>query len=201
MRVWQIARWVLLVLWIAAMAVFFARVFSGPEDTWIRDASGRWIAHGHPAGPPPPVGYQPPAAERTLPAFLLAFFATGLLAAVLLSGRSPAGADSLNRGIRYFGTVSIVSTVLAIGLAIGVAVTLLTSRGAMLNDPTLIILCLAGVAMLLKLLSWHADSTKKVLEAHYDLKRQLALLQDTVERMSPGRANMGGSATNVANST
>jgi hypothetical protein len=184
MRLWQIGRWVLLIVWFAAMSLLFARLFSGPEDTWIKDGGGRWVAHGHPAGPPPPLGYHAPAGEQTVPIVLLCLFAAGLVAAVLLSGRSPAGVDALSRSIRYFGTVSIISTILAIGVATGVAATLFTARGAPFDDPTLVILCLLGVAMLLKLMSWHADSTKKVLEAHYDLKRQMGLLQDMVERLS-----------------
>ncbi|MGD0112954.1 MAG: hypothetical protein ABSD48_13925 [Armatimonadota bacterium] len=184
MKLWQIGRWVLLVLWFAAMSALFARLFSGPEDTWIKDTSGRWVAHGYPAGPPPPLGYHAPTSEQAVPIVLLSLFAVGLIAAVLFSGRSPAGADALSRSIRYFGSVSIISTVLAIGVAAGVAATLFSSRGAPFGDPALVILCLLGVAMLLKLLGWHADSTKKVLEAHYDLKRQMGLLQDMVERLS-----------------
>jgi hypothetical protein len=184
MRLWQIGRWVLLVLWFAAMSVLFARLFSGPEDTWIRDAGGRWVAHGHPAAPPPPLGYQAPVSERIVPVVLLGLFAAGLAAAVRLSGRSPAGANALSRSIRYFGALSMVSTILAIGVAVGTASALLSSRGALLNDPAVIVLCLIGTAMLLKLLSWYADNTKKVLEAHYDLKRQMAMLQEIVERLS-----------------
>jgi hypothetical protein len=118
---------------------------------------------------------------------LLALVGGGLIAAALLSGRSPAGADSLNRGIRYFGALSITSTVLAIGISVGLVVSVLSGLGAVFGDPALVVLCLIGLAMLLKVLSWHADSTKKVLEAHFDLKRQIALLQDTVERMGEAK--------------
>ncbi len=126
MRCWQVGRWVLLAVWALAMAVLFARTFSGPEDAWIRDASGRWVAHGHPRGPAPAASYQPPASERAVPIALLALVGGGLIAATLLSGRSPAGADSLNRGIRYFGALSITSTVLAVGIAVGLVVSVLS---------------------------------------------------------------------------
>jgi len=193
-RYWQIGRWVLLVVWALALALFLARVFSGPEDTYIRDASGKWVAHGHPAGPPPAASYQPPASERAVPTIVVALFAVGLMAAVFLSGRSPTGTDSLNRGIRYFGAVSIISTALAVCVAIGLVAGVFTGLGAAFQDPGLVILCLVGTAMLLKLLSWHADSTKKVLEAHYDLKRQMALLQDAVERLGAAGVQSSGGA-------
>lgn len=42
---------------------------------------------------------------------------------------------------------------------------------------------LLGLAGFLGLLGVDAHGTKKVLEAHYDLKRTAALLQDTVEQL------------------
>jgi hypothetical protein len=181
MKFWHVARWVLLVLWVLAVALVLVR---GPEDAWIRDASGQWVAHGHPAGPPPPADYEPPLYERALPFLFLGLVGAALLFAAFFVGRSPAGRDSLDRSIRYYGALSIVSTVLAVCLAIVLLVGLLTAPDSLQSEPGFIALCLGGVILLLKLLSWHADTTKRVLEAHYDLKRATALLQDTVERLA-----------------
>jgi len=181
MRAWQVARWFFLVAWALAFALLLARFFSGPEDGWIRDASGNWVAHGHPAGPSPAPGYRPPLVERAMPLMILALFALGLFAAALLGRRAPAGADALSRGIRYFGAVSIMSTFLAISIVAALAANLASGLGEALSHPAVVVICLLGAALALKLLSWHAESTKKVLEAHYDLKRQVALLQEAVE--------------------
>ncbi|MFC1490260.1 hypothetical protein ACFL6K_03530 [Candidatus Latescibacterota bacterium] len=33
------------------MTLGMARLFSGPEDTWIRNENGVWVLHGVPSGP------------------------------------------------------------------------------------------------------------------------------------------------------
>ncbi|MDH4180272.1 MAG: hypothetical protein OEV33_07150 [Armatimonadota bacterium] len=190
MTFWHVAKWVGLVVMVFVLAVTLARLFSGPEDTWIRDASGEWVAHGHPAGPPPPEDYRPPATERFIPWFVLAVAAVSLAAALLLSGRAPASREGLERNLRFYGALSLVSGALAVATAAGLVATLAQAffcgPGAepLPNQSLFLILTVAGFAALLGLLALHAQVTKKVLEAHYDLKRTAALLQDTVERLA-----------------
>ena len=186
MTFWHGAKWVALVLLTFMLAVTLARLFSGPEDTWVRDASGKWVAHGHPAGPPPPEDYRPPATERVLPWVVLPVAAVSLSAALLLSGRAPAGREALERNLRFYGALSLVSGALAAATAAGLVTTLAGCfwAGPLSNQSLFIILTIAGFAALLGLLALHAQVTKKVLEAHYDLKRTAMLLQDTVERLT-----------------
>ena len=194
MTFWHAVKWVGLVLVALVLAVGLARTFSGSEDGWVRDESGKWVAHGKPAGPPPAEDYRPPAAERVVPWVVLAAAAVGLGAALLLSGRAPASREGLERNLRFYGALSLVSGALAIATAAGL-VTALAGRfwaGPLSNQALFLILTVAGLAALLGLLALHAQGTKKVLEAHYDLKRTAALLQDTVERLSESLP--GGSA-------
>ena len=51
----------------------------------------------------------------------------------------------------------------------------------------LLVLLLCGLTAFLALLAAQAYGAKKVLEAHYDLKRTTALLQDTLERLNAAR--------------
>ncbi|HUU53852.1 MAG TPA: hypothetical protein VMY87_02940 [Armatimonadota bacterium] len=192
MKVWQVARWVLFVVWALAVALFLVR---GPEDTWIRSADGGWVAHGRPAGPPPAADYEPPLAERILPAVVLAVLGGAAVTTVFFAGRSPADRDALRRSIRYFGAVSIFASAFAVVLALVLIMGLSAELGAAFSDPGVVVLCLLGIAIMLKLLSWHADATKKLLEAHYDLKRMGQLLQETLERLATGPS--AGSAPGV----
>jgi len=192
MKVWNVARWVLLVVWALAVALVLVR---GPEDTWIRSANGQWVAHGHPAAPPPAADYVPPLSERILSALVLGLLGGAAVATVFFAGRSPADRDALRRSIRYFGAVSIFASALAVALALVIIIGLGAGLGAAFADPGVVVLCLVGIAIMLKLLSWHADATKKLLEAHYDLKRMGQLLQDTLERLAP--ASRAGSAPGV----
>ncbi|UCC67798.1 MAG: hypothetical protein JSV79_11880 [Armatimonadota bacterium] len=190
MSFWHVTKWVGLVIMVLVLAVTLARLFSGPEDAWVRDASGKWVAHGHPAGPPPAEDYRPPATERVLPLVVLVIAVAGLAAALLLSGRAPASREGLERNLRFYGALSLVSGALAVATAAALAATLAQGfccgPGAepLSNQSLFVILTAAGFAALLGLLALHAQVTKKVLEAHYDLKRTAALLQDTVERLA-----------------
>ena len=197
MSFWHAARWVGLVMVALVLAVGLARTFSGSEDGWVRDESGQWVAHGKPAGPPPAEDYRPPATERVVPWVVLAAAALGLGAALLLSGRAPASREGIERSLRFFGAVSIISGALAAALAFGLVAVLAggfccgPGVERLSNQILFVLLALGGLAAFLGLLALHAQGTKKVLEAHYDLKRTAALLQDTVERLSeslPGDA-------------
>jgi hypothetical protein len=188
MNSWHVTKWVALVALALLLALGAARLFSGPEDTWVRDSSGRWVAHGHPAGPPPAADYRPPATERFLPWLVLAIAAVGLAAAILLSGRALATRERIERSLRFFGALTFLSAALAAALAVGLLASLATGvccgpGGAPLSHQSLfLLLAVAGLAAFLGLLALHAQGTKKVLEAHYDLKRAIALLQETLER-------------------
>jgi len=187
-RFWQVARWVVLAVCLVALVLVFVR---GPEDTWIRDGQGNWVAHGHPAGLPPPVGYEAPAMERLGPFAALVVMVAALFAALFLTGRSPSGADALSSNIRYLGAVSIFGTAVTLLLVFVLVLGMATELGAAFRDPGLVVLTLLAVALTAKLLSWQAYTTRKVVEAHYDLKRAVALLQDTVERWRDAAGDKG----------
>ncbi len=185
MKFWHVARWVVLIVFAVILTLVLVR---GPEDTWVQDAAGHWVAHGHPGAPAPPPGYQPPAIETIGPVLFLILLMAGLAAAVLLSGRAPAGAERLDRDIRYFGAVTITCAFAAVALALAVIAGLAGSPGAPLFvDQTVIMLALLGTIVMLIMLTWHAYTTKKVLEAHYDLKRSVQLLQETLEQLKQSR--------------
>jgi hypothetical protein len=176
-------KWFALILLVLILAVGFARIFSGSEDGWIRDSSGRWVAHGHPAAPPPPADYTPPLPERVLPVLLLAVCISGLLAALFFSVRAPTNPPGLTRNLRFLGAVGISAAVLAGGLGLGLAISLFSGLAAALESPQAVILLLFGLMGLLALLAGQAHGTKKVLEAHYDLKRESALLRESIESL------------------
>jgi len=134
--------------------------------------------------------HRPPATERVVPWVVLAAAAAALGAALLLSGRAPASREGIERNLRFFGAVSIISGALAAALALGLVAILAGGFCCgpvveqLSNQSLFLLLALAGLAAFLGVLALHAQGTKKVLEAHYDLKRTAALLQDTVERLS-----------------
>ena len=184
MNPWNILKWGLLVMVALVLTVGLARLFSGSEDAWIKDESGQWVAHGHPAGPPPAADYQQPWSERVLPVVLLGTFGAAMLAAALWSSRSVATADNISRSLRLLGGVSIIAGILAASLGVAIAVSVAASGlGSVFDQPEILLPALLGLAAFLALLAANAHVAKKVLEAHYDLRRQAALMQDTVESL------------------
>jgi len=183
----RIAKWVLLLLLVTVVAVGLARLFSGPEDGWVRDASGKWVAHGHPAGPPPPDSYQPPLTERVVPWVVLGLFAVGGLVAAATSARARANRDELNHMVRVLGTVSTLAWISALCVMIGLASMLMNGLGSAFGDASLAVMVMSGIAAFLGLPGAQMHTAKKVLEAHYDLKRSVQLLQETVEQLARSR--------------
>lgn len=194
MNVWHVLKWAALVVLMLALTMVLARLFAGGEDSWVRAPDGTWVAHGHPAGPPPGPEYQTPWPERVLPWVLLAAFASGLLAAAVFASRAPASRESIDRSLRFAGGVSVISAFIASALLLALLVTFAAGLGAGWEEPlaeVALLLALLGGAAFLGLLSIQAYGVKKVLEAHYDLKRMGQLLQDTLERLDPA-SSAGG---------
>lgn len=183
MNPWNVLKWGVLVMAALVLTVGLARLFSGSEDAWIKDESGQWVAHGHPAGPPPAADYQQPWSERTLPVLLLGAFAAAMLATALWSSRSVATADNISRSLRFLGGLSIVAGTLAASLGVAIAVAVPSGLGPAFDQLEVIVVVLLGLTAFLALVAADAHVAKKVLEAHYDLRRQAALMQDTVERL------------------
>ncbi|MCJ7751465.1 MAG: hypothetical protein MUQ65_10290 [Armatimonadetes bacterium] len=197
MNVWHVVKWAALVVLMLALTMVLARLFAG-EDSWERAPDGRWVAHGHPAGPPPGPEYQTPWPERVIPWVLLAAFASGLLAAAVFASRVPASRESIDRSLRFAGGVSVISAFIAGALLLALLVTFAAGLGAGWEEPlaeVALLLALLGAAAFLGLLSIHAYGVKRILEAHYDLKRTGQLLQDALERLATGP--MTGSAPRV----
>lgn len=194
MRIWNAARWFGLVLVILVLAVGLARLFGG-EDTWVRDASGEWVAHGHPATLPPTASSEQPAWQRILPWAVLGIALLGLAAGTSLAKRSSASREGLDRNARFLGVASVALATLSGVLVLGLAMTLAAGAccGSMVvtNETLFALLASLGLAAFLGLSALAAYATKRVLEAHYDLKRATALLQESLDRLA-GRLPHGG---------
>jgi hypothetical protein len=171
----NVIKWVGLVVLVLVLAVGLARLFSGEDDH-------------HPGAPPPAQGRAEAMSQRILPWFILCAAGAGLAGAALLSGRSPATRGDLGRSLRLFGAVGVASTVLAGSVVLALGVTLASGvccgPAELSNETALVLLCLLGLAGFLTLVAVYAHGTKKVLEAHYDLRRAATLMEDTLERLA-----------------
>lgn len=198
MNAWRVTKWALLIIAVLTLALGLARLFSGPEDTWIKDEHGKWVAHGNPSGPPSAMAYEPTWPDRVLPWAILVVAGAGLAGGFLISKRGPSTRESLTRDVRFFGVVSALATVFALVIVIALFVTIIgsakTGMARNWEETTVAVVFLLGMFGLsgfLALVGLLAHCVRKVLEAHYDLKRTAQLLQDAVEQLAAG-ANKGG---------
>jgi MFS family permease len=166
---WHAAKWIGLVLVVLILAMGLASLFAGEE-------------HDRPAGD------RAPMTQRVLPWLILGAAVAGLVGAAVLSSRPLATREALARNLRFFGAVSIIATVLAVVLTVALGITLTAGVCCgpfrVSNETLFVLLALFGLVVFLALVGVQAHGTKKVLEAHYDLKRTTALLQEAIERLA-----------------
>ena len=105
-RVWMRIRMPLAVIAILVIALAMARIFSGPEDTWIKNEHGEWVRHGHPSGPPPAQDYQEPFTHLAVPVAFLVAFAVPLFFISRHKPRNRLNFDTATRDIKLYGYLS-----------------------------------------------------------------------------------------------
>jgi cytochrome bd-type quinol oxidase subunit 2 len=176
MRFWHVARWVGLVLVVLVLSVGLARLFSGEEHDQAAGSrsGGQYLV------------------QVVVPWVILVAGVASLLIGAVVSARISASREALRQNVRFFGTVSLAALLLGLVVALGLGAALASGiccGKAELNNETLFALLAAmGMAGFLGLVGVQTHVAKKMMEAHYDLKRNTALLQDTVERLvSAGR--------------
>ncbi len=103
------------------MTLALARLFSGPEDTWIKNENGEWVKHGHPSGPPPSGDYQEPLMHLVLPVIFLASFVVPLFFLRSHRMHNRLTYDQSKRDIKIMGYLSTALPLLGILIVTGLA--------------------------------------------------------------------------------
>ena len=104
---WLKLRMALAIFAMLILTLFMVRLFSGPEDAWIKNGQGEWVKHGHPAGPPPADDYQEPAIHGILPLVFLAGFVVPLFFVGSFKLRNRLTYDMSKRDVKILGYLSI----------------------------------------------------------------------------------------------
>ena len=113
-RFWFKVRVPLTVLCFFILTVFFLRLFSGPEDTWIKDKNGEWVKHGNPAMPMPSDDYVPPLSWKIMPLLFLFSFEVPLFFHGFHKLQNRLNFDTANRDIKFLGYLSVMLVLLGI---------------------------------------------------------------------------------------
>jgi len=184
-RIWMSLRLPLAILVLLVATIALVRLFSGPEDDWVRNDRGEWVAHGKPGGPPPSGEEERLPVERVLPWVFLVAFAAPLffLGMHRLSNRLIY--ETALRDIRFLGYAG--SSLVALGvltvIGIGAVVIAADSDGPARTVDLFFLGLLAGWAGLCILLGAVMFVLKRTVNDHYQLERGRRELLETIERL------------------
>jgi len=191
-RLWHSIRIPLAVVLLAVASLGLVRIFSGPEDTWIKNERGEWVAHGRPAGPPPPENYREPLSRRTLPVAFLVAFAVPLF---FYSGRKLRNRltfDSASRDIRFYGYLGTALFLLGALTAVGLAAELFLNAplpGAEGPPPVALVFLtlVAGFAGLCLIAGCQMFLWQRNCNDHYQLEKNHQQILELLEKIRQPR--------------
>ena len=176
-RLWIKLRLPAAIVCLLILTLSLARLFSGPEDTWIKNEKGEWVKHGHPSGSPPAVDYQEPKSHLVLPIIFLTSFAIPLFFIRLHKLQNRLTYENSKRDVIILGYLSTALPLLGILIMIGLAVeigsaapdTSIPAQDILFN--TFFIFSLAGFSGLCILLGAVCYILKRNCSDHYQMER------------------------------
>ena len=186
--------WIRFRIPLAIMALFvialaMARIFSGPEDTWIKNERGEWVMHGHPGGPPPATDYQEPVTHLVVPLAFLIAFAAPLFFIGKYKPHNRLNFDTASRDIKLYGYLSTAFLLFGIltiaGLMLELAVNATSRRISALaeGDVLLFVVSLAGFAALCIVLSIQFFTLKRNACDHYRLEKSYREIMESLGKL------------------
>ncbi len=171
-RLWIKIRMPLAVMVLMVIMLAMARLFSGPEDTWIKNDSGEWIKHGYPSGSPPAEDYREPITHLIIPLTFLVAFAVPLFFTGFYKLHNRLNYETAKRDIKFFGYVSTVLFLFGILTALGLVFEIsLAENGDLRLQEFLLIGSIEGFAGLCIILGALFYVLKRNCNDHYQLEK------------------------------
>ncbi|MFC1651299.1 hypothetical protein ACFL2X_06980, partial [Candidatus Latescibacterota bacterium] len=121
-HLWLKFRLPIVIFSLLVLTLLMARLFSGPEDTWIKNDQGEWIKHGYPSGPPPSEDYKEPKSHLIIPLFFLASFFVPLIFIYFHKPKNRLTYEIIKRDLTITGYLSIALPLIGILIMIGLVV-------------------------------------------------------------------------------
>lgn len=184
-RLWLRIRMPLAIVALLVITLAMARLFSGPEDTWIKNDQGEWIKHGCPSGPPPPEDYREPITHLVIPLTFLLAFAAPLFFLRFHKLHNRLNYETVSRDIKFFGYVSTALFLFGILVVAGLMIEIgLAENGDMGSQEFLnifIVFSIEGFAGLCIVLGVLFYVLKRNLNDHYQLERSQRELIEILE--------------------
>jgi len=184
-RLWIRIRMPLAIAALLFITLAMARLFSGPEDTWIKNESGEWIKHGYPSGPPPEQDYQEPISYIVIPLSFLVAFAVPLFLLRFHKLHNRLNYETAARDIKFLGYVSTALFLFGILTAAGLIIEIgLSDNGDLQLQEFLLIISIEGFAGLCIILGVLFFVLKRNCNDHYQLEKSRREILEILENYS-----------------
>ena len=171
-HLWTRIRMPLAIVVLLIITLAMARLFSGPEDTWIKNDSGEWIKHGYPSGPPPAEDYREPITHLVIPLTFLVAFVASLFFLRFHKLHNRLNYETATRDIKFLGYVSTALFLFGILTAAGLIIEIgLTDNGDLQLQEFLLIISIEGFAGLCIILGVLFFVLKRNCNDHYQLEK------------------------------
>lgn len=180
-RLWMKLRIPFAILVLILITLAMVRLFSGPEDAWIKNERGEWVRHGNPAGPAPTEQYSEPLSYKVVPVAFLVTFAVPLFLFGLHKPHNRLTFETATRDSKFYGYLS--TSLILFGCLIGAGLILellLAGPGTPGNLEILVIGALAGFAGLCILAGIQFFVLKRASNDHYQLEKTCCELLETL---------------------
>ena len=181
-RLWMRIRMPFVIVVLLVITLAMARLFSGPEDTWIKNDRGEWVKHGFPSGSPPPEDYREPVYHLVIPLVFLVTFAVPLF---FLGKHKPFNRlnfDTAARDIKFFGYLSTALFLFGILTIAGLSIEiLLADNGDLQFQEFFVIFSIEGFAGLCILLGVVLFVLKRNCNDHYQLMKSHREITEIIE--------------------
>jgi hypothetical protein len=188
-HLWERIRIPFAIVVLLIITLAMARLFSGPEDTWIKNEYGEWIKHGHPSGPPPMNDYQEPIYHIIVPLIFLISFIVPLFFIGKYKPHNRLNFDTITRDIKFLGYIS--TSLLLLGILVGAALIIEIGLNATRNIPEtidvyksfLLIISLMGFSLICIFLGFLLFVLKRNCNDHYQLERSRSEIIEILENL------------------
>ena len=171
-RLWMKIRMPLAVVVLLVIMLAVARLFSGPEDTWIKNDSGEWIKHGYPSGLPPAQDYREPITHVIIPLTFLVAFTVPLFFIRFYKLHNRLNYETAKRDIKFLGYVSTVLFLFGILIGLGLIFEIgFAENGDLQLQEFLLIISIEGFAGLCIILGALLFILKRNFNDHFQIER------------------------------
>ena len=187
-RLWMRIRMPCAIVTLLLLTLVLARLFSGPEDTWIKNDQGEWIKHGQPYGPPPDKDYKEPLTHIIIPVSFFVAFAVPLFFLRFHKLHNRLQHETATRDIKFLGYVStallLFGTLVGVGLILEIGLSRTNTSSGQDFLTIISIISIEGFAGLCIVVGVLLFILKRICNDHYHLEKRHRELLEILENHS-----------------